>query len=136
MATVDLREADCKEELEIRINGECLRDNNASDEQWFETYSDVLNEIGNQLHNDDWAQSFELYTKNDNTSVDDLNKFINVIKKQYSTETKTLFSFCVKASLECFHVTLFFCLFPLFIFFFFFFYCFMVLSLTENKTKK
>ena len=114
MATVDLSEADCKEELNVRIDSEFLVGKNANDEKWFEVYSDVLNGIETKLKNNKWTESFELFTKVDNALVDNLNKFINAVKQQLSKDSKALF--CIKVSVFNISVV-FFLLFFVFVIF-------------------
>ena len=111
VVTVDLSEADCKEELNVRIDSDFLVDDNESDDKWFETYSDVLNGIEIKLTNNDWIKSFELFTKVDNTLVDDLNKFVNAVKKQLSNDSKALF--CIKVSVFFIFIFFIFCFFLL-----------------------
>ena len=70
---IDLSEADCKEELRIKIKVE-----HSDENEMFESYSDVLNAIENGLNNNHWAQEFELGVKKDSSIVDTLNDFIKV----------------------------------------------------------
>ena len=115
MVTVDLGEADCKEELIIKINGD-----NDSDEKCFETYSGVLNGIESKLKNKEWAKTFRLFTKDDNTSVDNLGKFITAVKQSLSQNNKA--SFCIKVGVCCIF------LFVLLFFFLVFFWVFVFFS--------
>ena len=70
---VDLSEADSKEELVIR-----LTDKNCDENEWFESYSDVLNAIENKLNNKNWTQQFALCVKENVRIIGDLNDFITV----------------------------------------------------------
>ena len=88
-------EADCKEEVIIRINGD-----NHSDEKWCETYSDVLNGIGSKLKNDEWAKTFQLFTMDDNALVDNSSKFITAVKQRLLQNNKA--TFCIKVGVFVF----------------------------------
>ena len=115
MVSVDLGEADCKEEVIIRINGD-----NDSDEKWFaETYSDVLNGIESKLKNNEWTNTFRLFTKDDNTLVDNLGKFITAVKQFLSQNNQA--SFCIKVAFSCSCFCFFLIFFWVFVFFSFVF---------------
>ena len=120
MVAIDLSEADCKEEVNVRIGSEFLVGDNAGDEKWFDAFSDVLDGIETKLNNNEWAKSFELFATVDNTFVDDLNKFINAVKQQLSKDNKAFF--CIKVNV--FNITVFCVLLSFFSFLFLFFFCF------------
>ena len=71
---VDMREADCKEELSMTIEKADTNDISL----WVDIYDDVCDKISNKLKNSSWEESFGLYEKSTNVGIRKLDDFVKV----------------------------------------------------------
>lgn len=63
-------EADCKENIEIKISKITTANSNEAAEQWMSIYQDVLSSISDTLKNKEWSKLYSLFDDDGNPMKD------------------------------------------------------------------
>ena len=108
---INLNEADCKEEIVMTIGQHGFDD--SKEEEWFHSWQDMSNKIGNTLNDSNWESKYSLCdTKRD--SVVKVSDFVNVFKNFAADGGKSIE---LSVRVKCF-LMVFFGFFKIFFLFF------------------
>ena len=77
---INLIEAGCKEELTMTIRNYGFDNTPQSKEEWFNSWQQVTNKIGNKLNNSKWEKKYSLCHLKNGNKIDGLSDFINAFK--------------------------------------------------------
>ena len=103
---IDLSEADCKEEIIMTIPKHGFDNSNSTQEEWFNSWQDMSQNIGDKLNDSNWESKYSLNHSKQRDSISVVSDFSGVFKN-FALNDDEAVDFSVRVTFIRFIVNLF-----------------------------